>query len=912
MKNILGLDLGTTSIGWAVVKEAERENEQSSIVASGVRLVPLTTDEESNYEKGKAITTNADRCLKRSARRNLQRYKLRRAKLVRILCNNKFIEKDTLLNEDGVNTTFETYNLRAKAAKEEISLQEFARVLLMINKKRGYKSSRKLNASEKDEGQAIDNLDVAKQLSSRNITCAEYIVELLHNGEKKVPDFYRSDLKHELELIWNNQKQYYPEILTEDFYLQINNRNAKDVARIFFARYGINTADLKSDKYKIYELRVKALKEKIEKEELANVISSVCGQINSSSSYLGAISDRSKELYFNNETIGEYQYKQLLEDKHARLKNQVFYRQDYLQEFKTIWQTQTKYHKELNDELYKQIENAIFFQRRLKSQKGLISLCELEAKEVEVEINGIKKKKLIGPKVCPKSSPLFQEFRIWQFLNNLTINSKPLEQETKETLFEVLSTKEKLTQKEISKYAYGITNDVLYVNYKEIIGNKTLISIFKACPRIKDDDSYVLDCNKDLDEQKIYRLWHLLYSYEGDNSKSGIDSLLAKLQKEPFDFTLDEAKALSKISFEDDYSNLSAKAIRKLLPYMKQGQRYDEACISAGYFSHSKQSLTKEQIENKELQKYIVPLKKNSLHNPVVEKILNQMINVVNELVDTYTDGHFDEIRIELARELKANAEQRENMSKAVNDANKANERITEILKNEFHFTHVSRNDIVRYKLYEELANNGYHTLYSNTYIPKEQIFSGNFDIEHIIPQSVRFDDSFANKTLELRSVNIEKGNDTAYDFIKNKYDIEQYKQRVKDLFSKGSISKTKYKNLLTSFEEINNGFIERDLRDSQYIAKKAKEMLLTITKNVVSTTGSITARLREDWQLVDIMKELNWDKYDKLGLTHKEQTKDGSIIKKIDNWTKRNDNRHHAMDAITIAFTKHSYIQYS
>ncbi len=96
---------------------------------------------------------------------------------------------------------------------------------------------------------------------------------------------------------------------------------------------------------------------------------------------MGAISDRSKELYFNNQTVGEYLYKQLKENKHASLKNQIFYRQDYLQEFKTIWQTQTTYHNKLTEELYAQIENAIFFQRRLKTQKGLLSLCELETKE---------------------------------------------------------------------------------------------------------------------------------------------------------------------------------------------------------------------------------------------------------------------------------------------------------------------------------------------------------------------------------------------------------------------------------------------------------------------------------------------------------------------------------------------------
>ncbi len=113
MKNILGLDLGTTSIGWAYVKEAENNEEKSSIVKLGVRVNPLTTDEQTNFEKGKSITSNADRTLKRSARRNLQRYKLRRENLIEILKENKFISDETLLSENGNFTTFKTYENRA-------------------------------------------------------------------------------------------------------------------------------------------------------------------------------------------------------------------------------------------------------------------------------------------------------------------------------------------------------------------------------------------------------------------------------------------------------------------------------------------------------------------------------------------------------------------------------------------------------------------------------------------------------------------------------------------------------------------------------------------------------------------------------------------------------------------------------
>jgi len=142
MKKILGLDLGTTSIGWALVNEAEEITEKSSIVKLGVRVIPLTTDEEGDFLKGKAISINADRTLKRGARRNLDRFQLRRDALIEFLKEKNFITDESLLSEEGKQTTFSTYELRAKSVKDKITKEDFAKVLLMINKKRGYKSSR--------------------------------------------------------------------------------------------------------------------------------------------------------------------------------------------------------------------------------------------------------------------------------------------------------------------------------------------------------------------------------------------------------------------------------------------------------------------------------------------------------------------------------------------------------------------------------------------------------------------------------------------------------------------------------------------------------------------------------------------------------------------------------------------------
>lgn len=148
MKKVLGLDLGTTSIGWAMVNQAESSDERSSIIMTGVRVNPLTTDEKDRFEKGKAITTNADRRRKRGMRRNLQRYKLRREHLLSVLRREGWINEDTVLSEQGAGSTYQTFRLRAEASSREITLDELSRVLLMINRKRGYKSNRKTDKGE--------------------------------------------------------------------------------------------------------------------------------------------------------------------------------------------------------------------------------------------------------------------------------------------------------------------------------------------------------------------------------------------------------------------------------------------------------------------------------------------------------------------------------------------------------------------------------------------------------------------------------------------------------------------------------------------------------------------------------------------------------------------------------------------
>ena len=345
--------------------------------------------------------------------------------------------------------------------------------------------------------------------------------------------------------------------------------------------------------------------------------------------------------------------KQLDSNPNASLKNKPFYRQDYLDEFEQLWETQTKFHPELTPEIKHEIRDIIiFYQRRLKSQKWLVSDCPFEKR-----------------KVCPKSSPLFQQFKIWQMLNNVvvTIDGEEylLNEEQKDVLAHELKYRDKLSKSEALKLLFVKTRGI-EMNFATLEGDRTMAKILSAAQEVvslsghgeydfaKQNTDKIQDIVQsvfgglgfstdwltfntdaaDTEKEPLMRLWHLIYSFETDNSATGDEKLVKRIMQ-LLNIPNDYARLFANIHFEDDYCSLSSKAIKNILPFMEAGHVYSEACSLAGY-NHSEQSLTKEENNQRPLKDHLDLLPKNSLRNPVVEKILNQMVNVVNEVIDTY------------------------------------------------------------------------------------------------------------------------------------------------------------------------------------------------------------------------------------------------------------------------------------
>lgn len=728
----------------------------------------------------------------------------------------------------------------------------------------------------------------------------------------------------------------------------------KNLTRFLIAHNMMPGPDLLScGQAELWQMRANAAGEKVTLQQLGRVMYHLnqrrgykSGRLEKNADkketdYVAEVLSRHSKLKEEGLTIGQHFNRMLTENPDFRIKNQVFPRVAYEEEFDRIMAEQKKHYPELITEgLIDVLRNQIiYYQRPLKSQKGLVRVCEFAGKNITDK----KGKEVFGgPKVAPKSSPLFQLSKIWQTINNLNINNKYNEKfeisiEQKRQIANKLHEKETLSANDLRK-VLGIGNAQDWIFNKQIQkglqGNLTFIRLAKVLgddhPLLKMELKSVENPDKEallvekktgeikvvlpyreldpvVEKEPLYQLWHTIYSIKDEQ-----ECKVALMKR----FELDEAKAeeLAKIDFNvGGFGDMSSKALRKILPYLMDGFIYSEACELAGFdHSRSKTSEVKHRLE-------LLP--KNRLRQPIVEKILNQMINVVNAVVDQW--GSPDEIRVELARELKQSKDERNETYKALNKRERENKDIA--LKLRELNVKESRNNIIKYRLFQEISGDEAKVNATCVYCGRafgiSAALNGNeVDVEHIIPRSLLYDDSQSNKTLSHRACNLEKGNRTAYDFIaaKGTAELNMYIERVNKLFKDGKINFTKRTRLLTPASKIPDDFIERQIRETQYISRQSKEILSQVCPSVWVTTGQVTERLRYLWGWNDVLHNLHFPAYKAAAKQFPEliqrveqQTGSGTRwVEQIKDWDKRNDHRHHAIDALVVACTQQGFIQ--
>jgi CRISPR-associated endonuclease Csn1 len=803
MAKILGLDLGTNSIGWAII-----DDYQKKILGTGVRIFPEGVDNLGDGER--ELSKNASRTQYRSTRRQVFRRKMRKRMLLKVLAKNGMcpVTKEEIAawnNKEGYPKSMgltdwfklDPYTLRAKATADKISLMELGRVFYHMSQRRGFLSNSR--SAGTDEGVLFDG----------------------KNEEGKT---------------------------------------------------GINST-------------------------IDNMGNSTLGE------YLNSISPKPNEPY---------------RDDLERIRNRYTIRKMYVDEFERIWKEQAKHHEQLTSDLKETIggrkkdgygkDGILFYQRELRSQKHTVGKCSFEPKKHRSPISALP----------------VDEFRVYQWVNTVECNGSKLSEADRQTVVDYLLRRPKPNFKAIRKAIKK--QDAHYnFNYKDddkIVGTNTISEL----------------CNKkyfgegwfELSPQQQEDVWHALYFFE-DRDK------LKAYAKENWGFDEERAERISKLNLKDGYSSLSRKAINNILPFLKRGFTYDVAVALGGVknaFGSTWHALSDEQkqfiednvpsivkqgkrggyledlrsvlrsefsLSEKQLEKLyhhsasinaeqqVPKLPKGteadreiqSIRNPVVATALFEVRKVVNELITRF--GAFDQINVEMARDLKVSKSKRNDIRREQKRLEKENDRVrAEVLGVDQRSTH---ENILKYKLWEECDRT---CPYTGKKISLTQLFNGDVQIEHIIPWSRSLNDSYMNKTLCFADENRAKGDLTPFEYYSKQGPDkwEEVKQRALTLFS----NKPHYPNAYAKFKQFvtkkfDSDFISRQLNDTRYISKEAKNYLEKICDDVQVSPGQMTANLRHKWGM-------------------------NEILNNEDDSKTRDDHRHHAVDALVMACSKRKYLQ--
>ena len=350
-------------------------------------------------------------------------------------------------------------------------------------------------------------------------------------------------------------------------------------------------------------------------------------------------------------------------------------------------------------------------------------------------------------------------------------------------------------------------------------------------------------------------------------------------------------QALLDLSF-DKFHALSLKALRRIVPLMEKGLRYDEAVAAIPEYGHHSQLKALEEGK----QRYLPPLyagrgKDGRMlfsedmdvpRNPVVLRALNQARKVVNAIIRKY--GPPDRVHIEMARDLSRPLDERRTVEKEQKEYRDRNEK-NKALFAECFGQSPSGVEFEKYRLYREQQGK---CAYSVEPIDLNRLLEpGYVEVDHALPYSRSFDDSKNNKVLVLAKENRDKGNRTPYEYLDGKSNSPRWQTYVAYVETNKSYRLAKRSRLLRKEfgKKEAEEFRERNLNDTRYICRFFKnyvERYLQLSENsearrCVVLSGQMTSFLRARWGLLKV----------------------------------RSDNdRHHALDAIVVAACSHGMVK--
>ncbi|MCK5285135.1 MAG: type II CRISPR RNA-guided endonuclease Cas9, partial [Alphaproteobacteria bacterium] len=506
-----------------------------------------------------------------------------------------------------------------------------------------------------------------------------------------------------------------------------------------------------------------------------------------------------------------------------------------------------------------------FFQRPLQSSEHLVGECTFEE----------------GEKRAPRQSYTAELFVLWTKINNARIkdtkgNERALDQDEKNKLSELAhKNKGGVTYKQARKELGLCDGERFNISYRKIkeednswskirdTSEKRYFLKLTGYHALKE----ALHTGSDSDWQNwlgsridsLDDIARILSFYE---DKKQVDEMLSK-----HGLSEEQKEKLCNIKSFSKSVDLSLKALRKIVPLMQTGMKYDEACKEV-YGDHRAQK------ENKVLG-LIPPF--DDIRNPVVNRALAQTRKVINACLRKYCkeSGMPETIIVEMAREVGKNFKDRKETDREQqkNEAyrNEARAHAAEILG--IIEDNVTGTDILKYRLWKE--QDGFCP-YSGVYMTPEILREGSAtQIDHIIPRSRSFNNSYMNKVLCLSDENQNKGNETPVEYFtrigRNISSLENFARQLPH---------KKAENLLIENYDSRKSdeWKSRALNDTRYIARLLKSHLEeNLDVKIQVRNGALTANLRGQW-----------------GFGKK---------------TRSND-RHHALDAIVIACSTQSMVQ--
>ena len=554
------------------------------------------------------------------------------------------------------------------------------------------------------------------------------------------------------------------------------------------------------------------------------------------------------------------------------------------EEFHKLWTVQAPYHPQLlTDNLRDTLFETIFYQRPLKAPA--VGRCLF-----------------VDEPRLPKAHPLTQQRVLYETVNGLRVTAlgqakRRLTPEERDTVTLALNTKKPTKSLSSAKLTLKALAKALKLAREESFTLETQTRDAIACDPVRASLSHPDRFGPGWGALDTDAQWTLVQKLRDELDRDALIAWLMKVHR----LDQNRAAATADAPLPEGYARLGKTATRRILEALKSGVlTYDEAVAACGW--HHSDHRTGEVLDalpyyGEILDRHVIPgsqepddddiTRYGRITNPTVHIGLNQLRRLVNRIIEVH--GKPDQIVVELARELKQSEDQKREINKVIKRNTEAAIQRGQKLE-ELGQPNTGANRIVL-RLWEELSEDPLKRFcpYTGKRISAGMLFTGECDIDHILPYSRTLDDGISNRTLCLREANREKRNRTPWEVWG---DTPRWDKIAANVNYLPESKRWRFAPDAMERFEGERDFVDRALVDTQYLSRIARQYLdalYTEGGHVWVVPGRLTEMLRRHWGLNSLLPDHNR----------------GAVKKK-----NRLDHRHHAIDAAVIGATDRALVK--